>query len=292
MRPFTDPVLLFIPIFVFSLIGEYFLIGKNKYDLKDAMTSIGMGLGNLFFSFIFSGIIWWCTLEAYQHRVLEFTMTPFVLLALVLCDDFIYYWFHRISHESRIWWAAHVNHHSSEKYNLSTALRQHWSGNFVFIWVLWLPLSWIGFDPRYILLQKSISLLYQYWIHTELIDKLPFGLETILNTPSHHRAHHGSNVRYLDCNYGGIFIIWDRWFGTFTAEDKSDPVNYGLTTNIHTHNLLIVAFHEWKSILHDIKDPSKRAHWLGYVFGPPGWSHGNSRQTSKQMKAVQLKSHL
>ncbi len=171
-----------------------------------------------------------------------------VLVIILFAEDFTYYWFHRISHESRLFWASHVVHHSSQKYNLSTALRQTWSGSF-YTFIFWLPLVLIGFHPVMVLVQMSISLIYQYWIHTELIKKMPKWFEAIFNTPSHHRVHHATNPQYLDRNHAGIFIIWDRLFGTFEPEVEK-PV-YGLVTNIETYNPIKVAFIEWYNMLKD-----------------------------------------
>jgi len=278
-----DPVLYAIPVFILTVLGEFFVIRQRKiYNVKDAMTSIAMGLGNVFQSVIFAGLIWSVTLWSYSKAPFHFPKTWWTFLLLFLTEDFCYYWFHRLSHEIRFWWAAHVNHHSSEYYNLSTALRQHWTGNVVMTWIVWLPLSFMGLPPDWILIEKSVSLLYQYWIHTELIQKMPPWFEFIFNTPSHHRVHHASNTRYLDCNYAGILIIWDRMFGTFIAENVEEPVKYGLTKNIHTYHLGKVAFHEWIQIFKDVAQAkSFREVWY-YVMGPPGWSRDGLRKEEKR----------
>ena len=210
-------------------------------------------------------------------------------IALFLADDFSYYWFHRISHSSRYFWASHVVHHSSMKYNLGTALRQTWTGSLsgAFVFWIWLPL--IGFSPVAVMTMQAISLLYQFWIHTELINKLPAPIEFIFNTPSHHRVHHGSNLAYLDKNHAGVLIIWDRLFGTFQAELHRPT--YGLTSNLNTHNPVRIAFHEWASIGQDIRRAYRETRsirtTLGYVIGPPGWSHDGSRKTTRQLRAEQ-----
>ena len=183
----------------------------------------------------------------------------------------------------RFWWATHVNHHSSQHYNLSTALRQTWTGGVAGTWALWLPLSFLGFPPAMVLIQKGISLVYQYWIHTEAIRRLPKPFEAVLNTPSHHRVHHARNPRYLDKNYAGILIIWDRMFGTFQPELDAEACRYGLVHNLGTFNIVRVAFHEWIGIAQDIvRQPQ---HILGWLFGPPGWSPDGSRDTSASLKA-------
>jgi sterol desaturase/sphingolipid hydroxylase (fatty acid hydroxylase superfamily) len=205
----------------------------------------------------------------------------FVLI--LLADDFAYYWFHRISHRMRYFWASHVVHHSSQKYNLSTALRQTWTGEISgsFMFYAWMPL--VGFEPIWILTAQSTSLIYQYWIHTETIGKLPKWFEFIFNTPSHHRVHHGSDLKYLDMNYAGILIIWDRMFGTFIKE--TDTPKYGLVKNIDTYNPARIAFIEWGQVIQDVWRAPGLYNKIQYVFGPPGWSHDGSSFTTDEMKA-------
>ncbi len=174
---------------------------------------------------------------------------PLTWVALFLLDDLAYYWFHRVSHESRFLWASHVVHHSSEHYNVSTALRQTWVPMTYF--PFWLALPLLGFAPWMVLLAQSWSLIYQFWIHTERVRRLPRWAEAVLNTPSHHRVHHGSNEQYLDKNYAGILIVWDRLFGTF--EPEGERVRYGLTTNIATFDPLRVAFGEYVALARDVR---------------------------------------
>ncbi len=189
-------------------------------------------------------------------------------LGAVLAWDAIYYWNHRLQHESRWMWGIHVVHHSSERYNLSTALRQPVAENLG----AYLPyglLAALGLRPSVIELARDVNLLYQYWIHTETIGSLG-PLEAVLNTPSHHRVHHGSNPRYLDRNHGSILIVWDRLFGTFQREDE--PVVYGLTKNIDTFNPVRIATHEHRAILGAVARSDSWAERLGHVVRGPGWS--------------------
>jgi sterol desaturase/sphingolipid hydroxylase (fatty acid hydroxylase superfamily) len=216
----------------------------------------------------------------YEHRLLSVGSGIGAWLLLLVAEDFCYYWFHRSHHEVRLLWAAHENHHSSQKYNLSTALRQSWTTPITHP-LFWTPLALVGFTPWMILTAQAWSLLYQFWIHTESIRSLG-PLEWFLNTPSHHRVHHGANVEYLDRNHGGIFIIWDRLFGTF--EPERAKVVYGLTSNIKTYNPLRIATHEYASIARDVKAAPTLGAKLGYLFAPPGWSHDGSRLTAKQMR--------
>ncbi|NQX87637.1 MAG: sterol desaturase family protein [Halioglobus sp.] len=191
---------------------------------------------------------------------------------LFLCDDFSYYWFHRSNHEVRLLWAGHVNHHSSQHLNFATALRQGVGERLhkLLFW-LWLPL--LGFDPAMIITMISINLFYQFWIHTQAVDRLPGWYEFVFNTPSHHRVHHGSNVRYLDRNHGGVLIIWDRLFGTFSPELEAEPVIYGLTKNIETNNILTVLLHEYRAIWRDVRRADRWSDKLRYLCLAPGWSH-------------------
>ena len=200
---------------------------------------------------------------------------PMALAAAILAWDFIYYWNHRFMHESRYMWAVHVVHHSSERYNLSTALRQPVAdalGTFLPQGALCLA----GFQPSLISSARGINLIYQFWIHTEAIGRLG-PLEKILNTPSHHRVHHGVNPQYIDRNHGSILIIWDRLFGTF--EPEGERVVYGLTRNIKTFNPLRIAAHEHREMLSDVWHSRGWRERLSYVVRGPGWAY---RQRERQ----------
>jgi sterol desaturase/sphingolipid hydroxylase (fatty acid hydroxylase superfamily) len=206
-----------------------------------------------------------------NFRIFTVPFAWWAWILLLFIEDLVYYWFHRISHENRFFWASHVVHHSSQKYNLSTALRQTWSGGFL-AFVFWLPLPLLGFHPVMILAQMSISLIYQYWIHTELIKKMPHWFELIFNTPSHHRVHHATNPQYLDRNHAGIFIFWDKWFGSF--EPEVEKPTYGLVKNISSFNPLYVAFHEWIAMFKDVfTSKISFVNRLKYLIKPPGWKH-------------------
>ncbi len=255
--------------------------GIRGYEGKDTAASLAMGVGNVLLSVLtkFGVVALWAYL--WKFRIFTFPEEAWwSWVALFFAEDFCYYWFHRVHHEVRFFWAAHVNHHSSTHYNLSTALRQSWTTPLTGP-LFWLPLPLLGFSPAMILTQQAISLLYQFWLHTEAIGKMgPF--EWVFNTPSHHRVHHGRNVAYLDRNHGGILIVWDRLFGTF-AEEK-EQVDYGLTKNLETFHPVTIAFHEWSAIGRDVLRSRSLRDALGYVFGPPGWSPDGSTLTSRQMR--------
>ena len=274
-----------IPFFVATVILEIILTVKVKlkdYEFKDAGTSIIMGLGNVFISIFTKIMILAVFLFLYKFRFFTIPFVWWAWLILLFAEDFCYYWFHRISHESRLFWASHVVHHSSQKYNLSTALRQTWSGSF-YTFIFWFPLIIIGFHPIMVLVQMSISLIYQYWIHTELINKMPKWFEAVFNTPSHHRVHHATNPQYLDRNHAGIFIIWDRLFKTFEPEVEK-PV-YGLVTNINTYNPIKIAFLEWKNMLKDFySSKTSLKNKFKYLIKPPGWKHDGTSILSTDLR--------
>ena len=190
-----------------------------------------------------------------------------------------------MAHRVRWFWASHVIHHSSQHYNLTTALRQTWTGFFSIAFAFRLPLFVIGFHPLMIAFVKGLNLVYQFWIHTEAINKCPRWFEAIFNTPSHHRVHHATNPRYLDANYAGTLIVWDKMFGTFVPELAEDPPRYGIVKNLGTFNPLKVAFHEWVGIAKDLWAAKSWRERAGYFLGPPGWSPDGSRQTSDSIKA-------
>ena len=295
MPDFPNIILYAIPFFILAMMLELYVtikMGIKTYEPKDAFSSIAMGLGNVFLGFGSKVLILLVFFWVYDSfRLLEIPIVWWSFVLLFFADDFAYYWFHRISHECRLFWASHVVHHSSKHYNLSTALRQTWSGGFyTFIFWLWLPL--LGFHPAMIMLQMSISLLYQFWIHTEAINKMPKWFEAIFNTPSHHRVHHGSNPIYLDRNHAGILIIWDKLFGTFQPELESERVNYGLVKNINTFNPIKIAFIEWVYMFKDAFSGNKSIKdRLQYLIKPPGWKHDGTGKISDELREEWLETN-
>lgn len=241
------------------------------YELRDTRTNILMGLGNLAISGIWNVAALAAFAGLYLLTPLRIEMDSALSWALLLVlFDLLFYWDHRVHHVVRAGWASHVVHHSSQHFNLSTAVRQPWTPFSSTLFFAPLPL--LGFPPAAVALASAIDLLYQFWIHTERIDRLPRPIEFVFNTPSHHRVHHGSDAEYLDRNYAGILILWDRLFGSFQAE-RARP-NYGLTRNLaadQVGNPLQVAFHEWSSIARDVRAATSWRERAGYIFGPPGW---------------------
>ncbi len=269
-----------IPVFVLCLVLEsvsfYFLPDDDElgYETRDSMTSLSMGLGNVIINLGWKLVVLTTYAAAYTVSPIHLPAdNPLTWVALFFADDFLYYWYHRTHHTIRFFWASHVVHHSSEFYNLSTALRQTWTPMTSLPY--WLPLAFLGFSPWMILLQQSISLLYQFFIHTERIGTMWRPIELVMNTPSHHRVHHGSNTEYLDKNYGGILIVWDRLFRSF--EPEGARVVYGLTKNIKTYKPVRVAFHEYSSIWSDVRRAGSWRDRLGYLFKGPGWAPSSPR---------------
>ena len=208
---------------------------------------------------------------------------PLAWLVALVGWDVIYYWNHRLMHEVRLLWAHHVVHHSSERYNLSTALRQPVSP--FGVWVPYGLLARLGVRPWLIQQARGVNLLYQYWIHTETVDRLGAG-EEVLNTPSHHRVHHGSNRRYIDRNHGSILIVWDRLFGTFEREDPDEPVVYGLTSNLGTFHPLRIATHEYVDMARDVARSDNWRDRLSYVLRGPGWAYGRRTERDAVQRAA------
>lgn len=293
---YPDVVSLSVPLFVLAIVIELVFIklkGRGgRYETRDALTSLLMGAGNVAVGIALGFVVWGFFSWLWAYRIADLGTSVWVVALAFVLDDLRYYWVHRFGHRVRWVWASHVNHHSSQHYNLTTALRQTWTGHLTMMMVLSAPMILLGFHPAMILFVGGVNLIYQFWIHTEAITKMPKWFEAVMNTPSHHRVHHGRNARYLDANYAGVFIIWDKWFGTFVPETDAEKVEYGLVNNLGTFNPLRVAFHEWLGLLRDVFQPgiTLRDRFM-YAFAPPGWSHDGSRDTSARIKAKHLAHH-
>jgi sterol desaturase/sphingolipid hydroxylase (fatty acid hydroxylase superfamily) len=268
-------ILLAIPMFLLFLaieaISYKYLPDDDElgYELRDTATSLSMGIGSRVWGLLWDVAALLGLSAAYALSPLRIDMGHwYSWVALFFLEDLCYYCFHRASHRVRLFWASHVVHHSSQRYNFSTALRQEWTGLGTF--VFWVPLALLGFPVWAIYLEQSVSLLYQFFLHTERVRKLPAPVELVMNTPSHHRVHHGVNKQYLDKNYAGILIIWDRMFGTF--EPEVERARYGITTQLTTYNPFRVGFHEWYAIGHDVRHATRLRDRVGHVLRPPGWT--------------------
>jgi sterol desaturase/sphingolipid hydroxylase (fatty acid hydroxylase superfamily) len=286
MAKLPNPVDLAVPMFVVLIIIEMLWARKRApaaYEPGDTLNSLLLGFGSTVAGLLFGGTIFALSQWVFDQRIITIPWTWWAWIACFILDDLSYYVFHRSAHRIRWFWASHVNHHSSQHYNLSTALRQTWTGFFAISFIFRLPLMLAGFDPVMIFFCAGINLIYQFWIHTEVIKRMPRWFEAVMNTPSHHRVHHAVNPRYLDRNYAGVFIIWDKMFGTFTPEVDDEPIRYGIVKQLGSFNLLWSAFHEWVGILRDlVRAPFGSK--LGYLLRPPGWSHDGSRDTSDMIR--------
>ena len=272
---YPEPTIYAVPFFLATVLLEPLALRRVEaggrpvrgHERKDTLASLGMGIGSLVFVsginlgiFALAGIL-------YRHRVFDLGQGFWGWAVAMIGWDFSYYWNHRVEHENRVLWACHVNHHSSQYYNLSTALRQPWTP---FAGLVFYPIwGFFGVAPWMIMVSAGLNLIYQYWIHTEVVDRMPRWFEAVFNTPSHHRVHHGRNPEYLDKNYGGILIVWDRLFGSF--EPERAPVQYGLTKNIASFNLWTIAFHEYGAIARDLKAARGMRERLGILWHGPAW---------------------
>jgi sterol desaturase/sphingolipid hydroxylase (fatty acid hydroxylase superfamily) len=280
----SDPIVFAIPAFVIFMVLEMFALGflghdepdldrYRGYEARDTRTNIYMGLGSL----LITGASRAAALVGYAAL---YALTPLRLdshrwytwVLVLLLVDLLWYSYHRASHRVRLMWAGHQAHHNSQRFNLSTAVRQKWNPWFELLF--WVPLPLLGVPPWMIFTAFSINLIFQFFVHTERVARLPAPIEFVFNTPSHHRVHHASDRDYLDKNYAGILIVWDRLFGSY-AEETHRPT-YGLTKNIDSFNPLTLQYVEYGAIVRDVRTaPSLRTR-LGYVFGPPGWAPGRA----------------
>jgi sterol desaturase/sphingolipid hydroxylase (fatty acid hydroxylase superfamily) len=291
--PYYGHVVSFVQLAILLLIPLEILLAATlritaEYELRDTLANVLVSAGSIYLWGVLGWLYMGGVLLAYDHRLFNVPFAWWSFLIAFVLDDGRYYFWHRISHRSRWFWASHVVHHSSQHFNLSVNLRQSWTSQFSGLTLLNVPLAWLGFHPATIALAFSVNLLYQFWIHTEAIERMPRWFEWLLNTPSHHRVHHARNPRYLDANYAGVFMIWDRLFGTFVAEDRQEPARYGLVNDLTTFNPVRIATHEYVAIGRDLLRPGLTLiERLGYLFAPPGWSHDGTRYTTARLRAAE-----
>lgn len=282
-------ILISTPLYVVIIALEVLLSNyhhRKLYSLRDTAANIYLMLLNSAIDLLFRGFYIAVLTYCYQHRYLEWHNVVMYWALLLLAEDFLYYWLHRFDHEIRFFWAIHVTHHSSEHMNFTVGFR---SSVFqpLYRFIYFIPLAILGFKPLDIVFMYSLTQIWGIFVHTELIRKMGF-LEYFMVTPSHHRVHHASNPKYLDKNLGMFLIIWDKMFGTFQPElpeSEYERVRYGLTKPLSKETATNIVFHEWKQIFEDLKrsDIGLREK-IFYLFGPPGWSHDGTRQTSEQLR--------
>ncbi len=262
------PQTIAIPIFALLIAIEAFSIIRagREYDRKDAFTNIFTGFVSVAFGALFAIATSQAYVWASSETPIQMPMNTWWAWTLLLfADDFAYYWFHRVSHESRFFWNFHVVHHSSNQYNLSVAVRQSWFGGIAH-WIFYVPLAFLGFPFWAFVFMHGLNLIYQFWIHTKTITNMGV-LEYVLNTPAHHRVHHGVNEQYIDKNYAGIFIIWDRLFGTF--EEEREEVRYGIIKPIESYNPLWINTHAWFEMFEAMKERKTFYGKLRCLFSSP-----------------------
>jgi sterol desaturase/sphingolipid hydroxylase (fatty acid hydroxylase superfamily) len=284
-----DPIVFAIPIFVIAVVAEMIYArtkGGARFESRDTASSLIMGLGNTVSGVIFAGVLTTWFMFVYDHRIFTIGFAWWIWILAFVLDDFIYYWSHRLAHTVRWFWADHVVHHSSQHYNLTTALRQPWISplTFKFLW-LGSVMIVLGVHPLMVGTLGALNLIYQFWIHTEVIKRCPDWFEAVMNTPSHHRVHHATNPLYLDRNYAGVFIVWDKLFGTFQPELEDEKCRYGIVKNLGTHNPIKICLHEWLAIIDDMRHAKSPRDAMMFLLAPPGWSPDGSRSTSKQLLA-------
>lgn len=279
------------PLYAFFILAEIifsYIHNRHYYSTKGTLMNIWLSALNFSLDVLLRGFVFMFLGFFFTHRFFEIQTPWLYWTVLLLAEDFLFYWLHRVDHYCRLFWAVHVTHHSSEEFNLTVGFRSSvFQPLYRFVWFI--PLSLFGFRAEDIMLIYAITQIYGILIHTQFIGKLG-PLEWFLSTPSHHRVHHAANVIYLDKNMGMVLIIWDKLFGTFQKEEDNEPIRYGLTTNLkQPYHPFKTVFHEWGNILSDLgKAQGFKAKFM-YLFGPPGWSADGSTKTSRQLREELLK---
>lgn len=281
-----------VPVLIVLIVIEsVFVMKEKREDSYNFISSISMALLNIPVSTITNVAGLYLYTLIYHFRI--FTLSAnywWVWIFLFFADEFSYYWYHRMSHQARILWASHKVHHSSQKFTLTSGLRVPWTGGICGSFLFWTWLPFIGLAPFMVLFMKSLAAIYQFWLHTETIHKMPKWFESFFNTPSHHRVHHSSDIIYLDKNYGGTMIIYDKLFGTYQKEIFKPK--YGLTSDINSSNPFIIELDEWKNIITDLKKSKKWKDRIHYLFDSPGWSHDGKCRTTKQLQGTNKKRRM
>jgi sterol desaturase/sphingolipid hydroxylase (fatty acid hydroxylase superfamily) len=268
------------PVFLACIAIEAWYLRRHavrSYSWADLSSNAALALMQQAGSLLVAAPLLLLMQRIHAHRLFDLPAGWTTLALLVVTQDLAYYWQHRASHRIRWMWASHVTHHSSPRLNLSTAFRQSLTYPLSGVWLFSLPLVWIGFTPAQVVAMGALNLAYQFFVHTEVVRSLGW-LEWIMNTPSHHRVHHARNDGYIDRNYAGIFIVWDRLFGTFTPE--REPCRYGLVHPLHSHNPLRLTFHEWLAMLRDAHRAGGVRARLTQLFGPPERALGGGEASS------------
>ncbi|WP_298439924.1 sterol desaturase family protein [uncultured Ferrimonas sp.] len=271
------------PIFVAVIAFEYWR-RRDRFNGKDSLNNfilaITFQIAEMLSLLLILPLFYWL----HQHRLLEIELTAVNLLWAFVLQDFLYYWFHRASHRVHWMWSAHVVHHSSELMNYSTAFRQSLFYPLAGMWLFWSPMVWLGYDPKLVFAIVGLNLGYQFFVHTRWTKRIPI-VQFWLNTPSHHRVHHGTNPQYIDKNYAGVLMIWDRLFGTFQAELDEQPVRFGVVGFMEKQRWTVMVTHQWLHMFRQWRQAKGvKAKWLA-LFGPP--THQRHRTRAEGADAVQ-----
>jgi sterol desaturase/sphingolipid hydroxylase (fatty acid hydroxylase superfamily) len=261
---------------------------KRRYNWRASLASLADALGREYIVYRFLPISLAGPIIglAWSHRLTTLQIDSALAFGLLLLGvEFSYYWFHRASHQIRWFWATHAIHHSSNELNLTAAYRFGWTGRLSGTGIFYAPLIWLGYPPAAVFGVLGLNLLYQFWIHATWIPKLGW-LEYVINTPSHHRVHHAANPEYLDANYGGILIIWDRMFGTFIEERADLPCRYGLVKPLLSNNPVVINAHEWLALGRELWQAKRWSDRWQYLFGPPGWRPDGQGWTTADLRGA------
>lgn len=279
-----------VPILAMFILAEMIYSHFNKaelYKTKDVISNIYLALCNYGLDFLMKGISMAVMFFFYHYRVFNWEFNIWYFIAVFVLQDFAYYVLHYVDHKSRMFWAVHITHHSSEEFNITTGFR---SPVFqpLYRYLYFSPLAFLGFNPWHIMLAYSVLQVYGTWVHTQTVKSMGI-LEYILVTPSHHRVHHACNIRYLDRNMGMALIIWDKIFGTFEKEVPEVPVKFGIYPKMEDTGPVNLIFYEWKKIVRDLRQPDlKWSDKLKYLIYSPGWRHDGKGKTVKDYQREEL----
>lgn len=269
------------PIFLLAVAIEWLGMRKRaaqagNFRIQDILTNLNLGASYQAFELVVHALLLMAVMHwVYDHRFFNVPFNAVTALPLFILVEFFYYWFHRTSHRVRWFWCAHVVHHSGQHMSLSTAMRQSMLYSLTGYWVFFLPLMLIGLSPELTLSLYAVDLAYQFFVHTEVVRRMPAWYEYVFVTPSHHRVHHGRNPQYMDKNFGGVLILFDRWFGTF--KEEVEPVDYGIPHQINSNNILTLNLHEFAAMVRDMLQPGPLWLRLKHVWAPPEWTRPSQR---------------
>ncbi|WP_330927371.1 sterol desaturase family protein [Candidatus Sororendozoicomonas aggregata] len=271
-------LLLLTPVYFVPITIEWWWLKRHpyynpsaRYRLPDVFANLSLGLFYQLGEKLAGAYVMAIYFSLFEFKLFTIAPTLWSFILLLVLQDFCYYWFHRMSHNVRWMWASHVVHHSSQSLNFSTAFRQSFTYPLSGMWLFWIPLVMLGFPPETVLLVVMVNLFYQFFIHSQVVPPLGW-IEWVFNTPRHHRVHHAKNPNYIDKNFGGLLIIWDRLFGTFKAESESEPCRYGIPKQVNSYDPLLLTFHEWRDMLKDALKPGKTLKQrLKHLYSYPSW---------------------